>query len=84
MPYKRYYPRDDSSGRLTSFVIGCCTGFAIGSTLALLLAPHRGDITRGKLARKAEDAKDQVVEKVEDLMVHHREENHHDDEEANS
>jgi hypothetical protein len=38
------------------------------------MAPHRGDITRRKLARRAGEKRDQVVEKVEDLMVHRSEE----------
>ena len=53
----------------------------VGSALGVLLAPHRGDITRRKITRAAEETKDQVVEKVEDLMVHRREDGN-DEEEA--
>ena len=81
MFYSRYYPGNSSSGRLTGFVIGCCAGFVVGSALGVLLAPHRGDITRRKITRAAEETKDQVVEKVEDLMVHRREDGN-DEEEA--
>lgn len=81
MFYSRYYPGNSSSGRLTGFVIGCCAGFVVGSALGVLLAPHRGDITRRKITRAAGETKDQVVEKVEDLMVHRREEGN-DEEEA--
>lgn len=81
MFYSRYYPGKSSSDRLTGFVIGCCAGFVVGSALGVLLAPHRGDITRRKITRAAEETKDQVVEKVEDLMVHRREDGN-DEEEA--
>ncbi len=84
MFYSRYYPGNSSGGRLTGFVIGCCAGFVIGSALGVLLAPHRGDITRRKISRRAEETKDQVVEKVEDLMVHRKEEEADDEKEANS
>ncbi|MCY3762127.1 MAG: YtxH domain-containing protein [Gemmatimonadetes bacterium] len=81
MFYSRYYPGNRSGGRLTGFVIGCCAGFVVGSALGVLLAPHRGDITRRKITRAAGETKDQVVEKVEDLMVHRREDGN-DEEEA--
>ena len=81
MFYSRYNPGKNSGGRLTGFVIGCCAGFVVGSALGVLLAPHRGDITRRKITRAAEETKDQVVEKVEDLMVHRREDGN-DEEEA--
>ena len=84
MFYSRFYPGNHSSGRLTGFVIGCCAGFVVGSAIGMLLAPHRGDITRRKISRAAEETKDQVVEKVEDLMVHRREEDAHDEEEASN
>lgn len=88
MFYSRFYPGNHSSGRssgrLTGFVIGCCAGFVVGSALGVLLAPHRGDITRRKISRAAEETKDQVVEKVEDLMVHRSEEDVHDEEKATS
>ena len=57
---------------------------AVGGALGVLLAPHRGDITRRKISRAAEETKDQVVEKVEDLMVHRSEEDVHDEEKATS
>ena len=50
----------------------------------MLRAPQRGDISRRKIVRKAGQTKDQVVGKVEDLMVHRREAEGDVDEEANS
>lgn len=81
MFYSRYNPGNSSGGRLTGFLVGCCAGLVVGSALGVLLAPHRGDITRRKITRAAEETKDQVVEKVEDLMVHRREDGN-DEEEA--
>ena len=43
-------------------------GVILGGFLGVILAPHRGDITRRKVVRKAGDAKDQVVEAVEQQM----------------
>jgi gas vesicle protein len=38
----------------------------IGGVLGVLMAPHRGDITRRKIVRRAGETKDQVSEVVED------------------
>ena len=78
MPYMRYHPNaGHHGGKFVGFLIGCLVGclagLVIGWALGVLLAPHRGDITRRKVARKAGQTRDQVVEKVEDLMVHRRE-----------
>ena len=83
MSYRRNYSGNQPNGQLVGFLTGCLAGIVIGSALGVLMAPHRGDITRRKLAKKAETTKDQVVEKVEDLMVHRRqEEEHNGDEKA--
>ncbi len=85
MSYRRYDSRDGSNSQVVGFLSGCVAGLVIGGAIGLLMAPHRGDITRRKIARRAEETKDQVVEKVEDLMVHRREDADDDvDEEANS
>ena len=73
MPYMRYHPHGNGAGKFVGFLVGCLGGLVIGWALGVLLAPHRGDITRRKVARKAGKTRDQVVEKVEDLMVHRRE-----------
>ena len=86
MPYRRYQSGGNTGNQLVGFLAGCVAGIVVGGALGMLMAPHRGDITRRKIARKAEQTKDQVVEKVEDLMVHRREgsEGEDVDEEANS
>ena len=61
--------RGNSDGivQLESFALGLLTGLIAGSVLGLLLAPHRGEITRKKIRRKVAEARDQVSEAVEDL-----------------
>ena len=83
MPYRRYNHGGSSHGHFVTFLTGCCAGLVIGGVMGMLMAPHRGDITRRKITRKAGETKDQVVEKVEDLMVHRREDESDADEEAN-
>ncbi|MEE2657513.1 MAG: YtxH domain-containing protein [Candidatus Latescibacterota bacterium] len=83
MPYVRGYSREPES-QITGFLAGCVAGIVIGTTLGLLMAPHRGVTTRKKITRRAEEAKDQVVEKMEDLMVHRSEEVEDADAEANN
>ena len=59
--------RSEGGGRSSfgSFLTGCVAGVLVGGVLGVMLAPHRGDITRRKVVRKAGDTKDQVVEAVE-------------------
>ena len=83
MPYVRPYSRDTNDS-LISFLMGCLAGVVLGAALGVLMAPHRGDITRRKIVRRAGEARDDVVEKVEDLMVHRSEDTQDADEEANS
>ena len=84
MPYRRYHSGGDSSSQRVGFLAGCIAGIVVGGALGMLMAPHRGDISRRKIVRKAEQTKDQVVGKVEDLMVHRREAEGDVAEEANS
>ena len=83
MPYMRHYGRDTGTS-LTGFLLGCLAGIVMGAALGILMAPHRGDITRLKLVRTAGEKRDQVVERVEDLMVHRQEDVEDADDEANS
>ncbi|MBQ39621.1 MAG: hypothetical protein CME04_24820 [Gemmatimonadaceae bacterium] len=83
MPYVRHHSSKNSSGSLIGFLAGCLAGIVFGAILGVLMAPHRGYIPRRKLARRAEEKRDQVVEKVEDLMVH-RSEDEDADEAANN
>ncbi len=68
MFYGRSYVRPEPESQLGSFVTGCLAGMLVGGVVGLLLAPHRGDITRRKIVRKANEARDQVVEAVEDQL----------------
>ena len=83
MPYMRPYAQKDSHDTLVGFLLGCLAGVVLGAVLGIMTAPHRGDITRRKLVRRAGETRDQVVEKVEDLMVHRSEDSDDADEEAN-
>lgn len=85
MVYRRQQPSRDTGSRVAGFLVGCLAGMVVGAAVGVLMAPHRGDITRRKLARRAGETKEQVVERVEDLMVHRKGEDAGDvDEEANS
>ena len=68
MIYGRNYVRAEPESQLGSFVSGCLVGMLLGGVVGLLLAPHRGDITRRKIVRKAGETRDQVVEAVEDQL----------------
>jgi gas vesicle protein len=57
-----------SNGAIAAgFVIGCAAGIICGSLLGVLYAPHSGKITRRKLGRKLDDARDQADESLADL-----------------
>lgn len=67
----RYHLRnseDSNTDQLVSFLAGCVAGLAIGGLLGVLLAPHRGDITRRKISRQVGQTRDQVVQAVEELL----------------
>ncbi len=65
-------PRHSDDGTV-SFLVGCIAGLVVGGALGVLLAPHRGEITRRKIVRHAGEAKDQVIEVVEDQLENMRE-----------
>lgn len=68
MGYQLRNSADSDTEQVLSFLAGCLAGLAIGGALGLLLAPHRGDITRRKLTRRAGETKDQVIQAVEELL----------------
>ncbi len=85
MPNRRKSSTQESSGALMGFAVGCAAGLVIGAAVGVLMAPHRGDITRRRLVRRANETRDGVVDRVEDLMVHRMEDEDIDvDEEAGS
>lgn len=51
----------------SSFLIGLLSGAAIGAALGILYAPDKGEVTRKKIAKKAEDLKDDLYDKMEDM-----------------
>ena len=53
--------------RAAGTMVAWLVGLAVGALLGVLLAPHRGDITRRRLARRAEEARDHVRKAVDDL-----------------
>ena len=65
MVYKKRSASSGTADGLGTFATGCLAGVIVGGVLGLLLAPHRGDITRRKLARSAGETRDRAVEAVE-------------------
>ncbi len=63
--YSRNYHNKQQDTTLVGFLLGCLTGLVLGTILGVLVAPHRGDITRRKIAHKAETTKDNMVEAME-------------------
>ena len=51
----------------SSFLIGLLSGAAIGAALGILYAPDKGEVTRKKIAKKAEDFKDDLYEKMDEM-----------------
>ncbi len=74
--------RSRGGGPLPGFLVGCLAMLILGAVLGLLLAPQRGEVTRRRILRRAGAARDGVIDKVEDLMVHRSEEVAGADEEA--
>lgn len=64
-------PRGMSGG---SFAAGVALGALLGAAVALLFAPAPGDVTRGRVRRHLEDARDYAEEEFEDLSKRARKE----------
>jgi hypothetical protein len=47
-----------------SFLAGCLVGMAVGVAVGILLAPDSGQSTRGRMARRAGQTRDQVMDAV--------------------
>tara|TARA_B100001094_G_scaffold295537_1_gene316963 strand:+ start:1459 stop:1710 length:252 start_codon:yes stop_codon:yes gene_type:complete len=68
MIYRKFYPQSRRSNSLGAFILGLGLGVILGAVAGIIAAPHRGDVTRRRLSKKAESARDQVVEAVEDFV----------------
>ncbi len=68
MPYQKFYPQQSQSSGVGSFLSSFVAGALIGVVAGILLAPHRGEVTRRKIVRQAGDKRDEVIEAVEDLI----------------
>ncbi len=55
-----------SSG-VVGFLLGLVSGLLLGTALGMLFAPHRGDVTRRKLQRRAAELRDQVGEAADSV-----------------
>ena len=50
-----------------SFIIGLLSGAAIGAAIGILYAPDKGDVTRDRLGKKANDLKEDLDDRFDDL-----------------
>jgi len=65
-------PRRQISGG--SFAAGVALGALLGAAVALLFAPAPGHVTRGRVRRHLEDAREYAEEEFEDLSKRARKE----------
>ena len=56
-----------SKERHSGIVLGLLAGAAIGSLLGVLFAPEKGSETRKRVRRKAEDFRDEALDRYEDI-----------------
>lgn len=50
-----------------NFIVGLLSGAAIGAALGILFAPDKGEATRERLTKKAEDLKEDLDDRFDDL-----------------
>ncbi len=53
----------------TNLLVGFLAGAMVGVAGGLLLAPHKGSVTRKIITRKGEEYADLLEEKVDDLLL---------------
>ena len=68
MAYQRFYPQQQQGRGGGSFVTGFAIGAIVGVAVGMVMAPHKGDVTRRKIVRQAGEKRDEVMEAVEDLI----------------
>jgi hypothetical protein len=62
------------SGRLGGFAIGLTLGVLVGAGVALLLAPASGNVTRRRLRRKLDHARELASDGIDELRKRARRE----------
>ena len=72
MASPRFYPQPPQCSGVGSFVTGCASGAIVGVAVGMVMAPHKGDVTRRKIVRQAGEKRDEVMEAVEDLIERRR------------
>lgn len=50
-----------------NFIVGLLSGAAIGAALGILYAPDKGEVTRDKLGKRAEDLKEDFDDRFDEL-----------------
>jgi gas vesicle protein len=50
-----------------NFILGLLSGAAIGTAIGILYAPDKGEVTRDKLSKRAEDLKEDLDDRFDDL-----------------
>lgn len=50
-----------------NFIVGLLSGAAIGAAVGILFAPDKGEVTRDRLTKKAEDLKEDFDDKFDEL-----------------
>ena len=68
MAYHRFYPQQQHGSGVGSFITGFAIGAIVGVAAGVLMAPHKGNVTRRKIVRQAGEKRDEVMEAVEDLI----------------
>jgi gas vesicle protein len=58
---KRFFMMSNSEGNILSFI----AGIAIGALVGILVAPDKGQATRGKIAQKSNQFRRELEEQVE-------------------
>lgn len=63
-----------AGGRAGGFAAGIAIGVLLGAAVALLFAPDRGEVTRGKLRRRLDDVREYAEDEFDDLRKKARKE----------